>query len=60
MPEMEIKPYVESFNDGTAAIKFEFKYDNFKSKGSLINLPTITETHKTSDFINLFKSNDIS
>jgi len=33
---------------------------NYKATGNLVELPTITESYKSKDYINLFKSNDIN
>lgn len=33
---------------------------NYKATGNLVELPTITESYKTKDHINMFKSNDIN
>ena len=33
---------------------------NFNGIGNLVELPTITESYKSKDYINLFKSNDIN
>jgi transcription initiation factor TFIID subunit 7 len=33
---------------------------NYSAVGNLVDLPTISETYKTKDYINLFKSNDVS
>jgi len=46
--------------NGAQKLTFEVRYNDFKGKASLIELPTIIESHKTIDFINIFKSNDIS
>jgi transcription initiation factor TFIID subunit 7 len=32
----------------------------YTDKGVLVDLPTITESYKSRDYINLYKSNDIS
>ena len=40
--------------------QFKFKFENFESNASLVDLPCIIESHKSVDSINLFKSNDIS
>lgn len=42
----------------------EFEVDipelNFKENAYMVELPTITESYKTRDYINFFKSNDIN
>ena len=43
-------------------MKFEVSipHINYNAIGSLIDLPTITESYKSKDYINLYKSNDIN
>lgn len=40
--------------------KFSFKFNDFESKASILELPCVIESHKTLDSVNLFKSNNIS
>ena len=40
--------------------QFKFKFENFESTATLVDLPCIVESMKSVDSINLFKSNDIS
>ena len=46
----------------TTQMKFEVSIPqiNYNAIGSLIDLPTITESYKSKDYINLDKSNDIN
>lgn len=54
--KIDVHPKLQS------GLKFdvEIKDLNFKDMGTLVELPTITESYKTRDYINLFKSNDIN
>jgi len=56
---LELIPYYENPQDQDT-LKFQFRYGNFQSMASIVELPTIIESHKTLDHINYFKSNDIS
>jgi TATA-binding protein-associated factor Taf7 len=37
-----------------------FKFGDFESRATVVDLPTITESYKTKDSINFFKSNSIN
>ncbi|CAD8048166.1 unnamed protein product [Paramecium sonneborni] len=53
---MTIEPKIGKGLEFEVSIK-SLKYQD---KGVLVDLPTITESYKSKDFINLYKSNDIS
>lgn len=40
--------------------KFRFKFGDFESFASLLDLPCVIESHKTIDDINFYKSQNIS
>jgi len=54
----EMIPFYE--NSESDSLKFQFRYGNFQSVASIIELPSVIESHRTLDHINYFKSNDIS
>lgn len=41
-------------------MSFKVNVNGVQKKGNIVQLPTITETFKTIDRVNFFKSNDIS
>lgn len=57
---LELKPKIIKNKKGDEITQFDFKFQNFKSKASIIELPCVIESHKTLDDINIFKSNNIS
>jgi len=55
---IELLPYPEK--DGIEPPRFQFRYGDFVSRATLMELPNIIESQKTLDYINYLKSNDIS
>jgi TATA-binding protein-associated factor Taf7 len=44
----------------TQRFEIDIPFLQYKGLGNLVELPTVTESYKTKDQINLFKSNDIN
>jgi len=55
---LELIPYQDK--DGSEPQRFQFRYGNFVSRATLMDLPCLIESQKTLDYINYLKSNDIS
>ena len=58
-PQLAIQPYVQREGD-IEKVYLKVELDGVTKKASILQLPTITETFKTVDHVNFFKSNDIS
>ena len=58
--EKELKAHGMKFDNGKEISKFTFKFKEFESKASLMELPCVIESQKSLDSVNLFKSNNIS
>lgn len=57
--QIEIEPYIDK-ESGEQKNKFHFKFGEFESHATLLDLPCVIESHKTLDDINFFKSQNIS
>lgn len=57
--QIELEPYIDKEN-GEQKNKFHFKFGDFESHATLLDLPCVIESHKTLDDINFFKSQNIS
>lgn len=58
-PQLFIQPTVEKEGD-IEKVYLKIELEGEIRKASILQLPTITETFKTVDHVNFFKSNDIS
>eukprot|EP01017_Pseudomicrothorax_dubius_P037194 TRINITY_DN541_c0_g1_i4.p1 TRINITY_DN541_c0_g1~~TRINITY_DN541_c0_g1_i4.p1 ORF type:complete len:154 (-),score=30.22 TRINITY_DN541_c0_g1_i4:294-755(-) len=59
-PTLELTPFFALDDENSESLRFKFKFGDFSSFGTLVDLPTITESAKSLDFINFFKSNDVT
>ena len=57
--QIEMEPFIDK-SDGEIKNKFRFKFREFESIASIIDLPCVIESHKTVDDINFYKCNNIS
>jgi len=56
---VDIEHYLKK-EGGAEKLEMKVRVDNQEFVASLLDLPTISETYRTVDRINLFKSNDVS
>lgn len=56
---IEMEPFIDR-KDGEVRNKFWFKFGEFESKASILDLPCVIESHKTIDDVNFYKCNNIS
>lgn len=54
-----MEPFIDK-EGGEIQNKFRFKFGNFESFATLMDLPCVIESHKTLDDINFYKSQNIS
>ena len=59
-PMIDISPMIQKNENNEDTHQFKFKFEDFESIGTLVDLPCIIESQKSVDDINFFKSNDIS
>jgi transcription initiation factor TFIID subunit 7 len=57
---VELTPFITKNKDGEEMTQFKIDINGFHSKGTIVELPCIIESHKTLDDINVFKTADIS
>lgn len=56
---IEIEPFVDK-NEDESRNMFRFKFGDFQSNASILDLPCVIESHKTVDDTNFYKCNNIS
>jgi transcription initiation factor TFIID subunit 7 len=57
---IELTPVFAPDDERTQSLRFRFKFGEFSSMATMLDLPCVLESQKTLDFVNFFKSNDIS
>ena len=56
---IEMEPFINR-SEGEIRNKFKFKFGDFESNASIMDLPCVIESHKTVDDVNFYKCSNIS